>query len=347
MVDSAVLVRGPPTNQPIKRRSIEKPRPLRSDPDLVCLGEILKLIDEVEVSLKNIEARNDIRTRIKVQQLKESLRLKGSIVERNTKEVLDALEVCMKNACRDTNLDIITRLNLLEILELRLNSWHTDPALAALYRQKIAEAQLDIDMKKIGYSGNSENLNNNNKVAKPEANPIICMMSPPPHFAGDDKRNSPPAGCQAGNAIKQMLQPPRFKIPSELMLPDASSSLLDPPDHCASLLIKGDRILISSNSKELVKTSKDVLQEYFSVAIEDGKDCSMVQQFAKPRCYEKDELMKLSKSPLCKQAPVNWDKILEGLPMIAKKPTASSKHFLREMEGIRKQEAFTAPLRKM
>ena len=66
MVDSAVLVRGPPTNQPIKRRSIEKPRPLRSDPDLVCLGEILKLIDEVEVSLKNIEARNDIRTRIKV-----------------------------------------------------------------------------------------------------------------------------------------------------------------------------------------------------------------------------------------------------------------------------------------
>ena len=66
--------------------------------------------------------------------MKESLRLKGGIVERNTKEVLDMLVACMRNACRDPNLDIITRLNLLEILELRLNSWHADPALAALYR---------------------------------------------------------------------------------------------------------------------------------------------------------------------------------------------------------------------
>ena len=64
MVDSAVLARGP--SQPIKRRSIEKPRPLRSDPDLICLTEILKLTDEVEFGLRNNEARNDVRTRIKV-----------------------------------------------------------------------------------------------------------------------------------------------------------------------------------------------------------------------------------------------------------------------------------------
>ena len=64
MVDSAVLARGP--SQPIKRRSIEKPRPLRSDPDLVCQAEILKLIEDVEFGLRNYEARNEMRTRIKV-----------------------------------------------------------------------------------------------------------------------------------------------------------------------------------------------------------------------------------------------------------------------------------------
>ena len=64
-------------------------------------------------------------------------------------------------------------------------------------------------------------------------------------------------------------------------------------------------------------------------------------------CYEKDELMRLSKSPLCKQAPINWHKIVGDMPFIAKKPEASSKHFLREMEGIRRQEVTTSPLRKM
>ena len=69
MVDSAVLVRGPSTTQPIKRRSIEKPRPLRTDPDLVCLQEILKLIEEVDFMLRNYEVRNDMRARIKVGTL--------------------------------------------------------------------------------------------------------------------------------------------------------------------------------------------------------------------------------------------------------------------------------------
>ena len=73
-----------------------------------------------------------------------------------------------------------------------------------------------------------------------------------------------------------------------------------------------------------------------------------MSQLPKPEiCYEKDELMRLSKSPLCKQAPTDWDKIIGELPIIAKKPEASGKHFLREMEGIRRQEATFAPLRKM
>ena len=71
--------------------------------------------------------------------------------------------------------------------------------------------------------------------------------------------NSSPE-CPAGTAIKQMLQP---EMKAER--PDPCSAFLAPPDHCASLLINGDRILISSNNQDLVKTSKDVLQEFFAV----------------------------------------------------------------------------------
>jgi len=346
MVDSAVLARGP--SQPIKRRSIEKPRPLRSDPDIICLTEILKLADEVEFGLRNHEARNDVRTRIKVQQLKELLRLKGSLVERNKKEVLDVLDITMKEACRDIKLDIITRLNLLEILELRLNNWQVDPAITALYRQKIAEAQLDIDMRKIGFAGDVDT-SDLIKTKNPDADNLMTMMTAPANVNNNNNNNGV---CPVGDAIKQLVQKP---VPISVnpigsgssLIIDPCNGLMDPPDHCASLLINGSRILISSNSKDLVKTSKDVLQEYFSV-INEEKPCDSFIQLPKPGiCYEKDELMRLSKSPLCKQAPINWDKIIGELPFIAKKPEASSKHFLREMEGIRRQEAITAPLRKM
>jgi len=348
MVDSAVLARGP--SQPIKRRSIEKPRPLRSDPDLVCQAEILKLIEEVEFGLRNYEARNEMRTRIKVQQLRELLRHKGSVVERNRKEVLDVLDITMKESCRDVNLDVVTRLNLLEILELRMNNWQVDPIIAALYRQKIAEAQLDIDMRKIGFSGDVDTTDSYNKNKTPEADNFLSMMtvnSPPNH----NNNNV----CPAGDAIKQLVQqPPRLNLPSGagsgrsgLADGDPCNGLMDPPDHCASLVISGNRILISSNNKDLVKTSKDVLQEYFFVINEEQPTDSLVNLPKPGLCYEKEELMRLSKSPLCKQAPVNWDKIVGDLPFIAKKPEATSKHFLREMEGIRRQEATTSPLRKM
>jgi hypothetical protein len=69
-----------------------------------------------------------------VQQLRELLRHKGSVVERNRKEVLDVLDITMKESCRDVNLDVVTRLHLLEILELRMNNWQVDPIIAALYR---------------------------------------------------------------------------------------------------------------------------------------------------------------------------------------------------------------------
>jgi hypothetical protein len=350
-----VLVRGP--SQPIKRRSIEKPRPLRSDPDFVCLGEILKLSEEVEFGLRNYEARNDIRTRIKVQQLKELLRLKGSIVERNRKEVLDVLDITMREACRDVHLDIITRLNLLEILELRLNNWEVDPAIAALYRQKIAEAQLDIDMKKIGFSGEVDTTEAYT-TKNPGGDNLLNMMVTTTSTINNNNNTV----CPAGDAIKQMVQqPPKMHLveagsgrsvmveagSGRSVMVDPCNGLMDPPDHCASLVISGNRILISSNNKDLVKTSKDVLQEYFSV-INEEKPRDSFTQLPKPGiCYEKDELMRLSKSPLCKKTPFNWDKIIGDLPFIAKKPEASSKHFLREMEGIRRQEATTVPLRKM
>lgn len=320
MVDSAVVARG----GVVKHLKIEKPRPLRSDPDQICINEILKLAEEVGKRLT--DSRNDLHTRKKVQQLKELLRLNGQAVERTNKDCLDKLEVDLREACLDISMDIITRLNVLEIIELRLNNWVSNPAMANMYKQKMAEATLDIDMKKIGYEGfrevNEDSSGGNlliNGDGVSDCNQNHINMQPP-HTSKSDLRCLSNAGDAAAAAFT------------------------------TSLVVNGNTINLSSNDKDLVNTSKEVLLEFFTI-IEDEKiereeiegddedECSSLV-FAKPEIsYEREELMSLSKSPLCGDTPFNWDKISNDNPYIVKKAGAPSKHFLREVELIRKQEA--------
>ena len=58
--------------------------------------------------------------------------------------------------------------------------------------------------------------------------------------------------------------------------------------------------------------------------------------------YDRESLLQLGKSPLCRQLPAAWLQIAATYPGIVKRegregPT--SKHFLREMASLRKQEA--------
>jgi len=281
MVDSAVVARG----GVLKKRSIEKPRPLRSDPDKICLDEVLRLVEDVEVCLTT--SRSDIRTRKKTQQLKELLRLNGPAMEKTHKDHLDRLEVIMRDACIDIRMDIITRLNVLEIIELRLDNWISNPAMTSMYRQKFAEAQLDIDLKKIGYEG------------VVDGNTMVADIS--------TNNNNHLQNC--GDNNNESVEDLRYKT---------------------VFMVNGHKVQVSSSSDKIVTTSKDVLIEFFSIT----------HSLDKPEiCYEKEELLRLSKSPLCKDMPKNWDKIMAEIPYIVKKEGASGKHFLHQMEVIKKQEA--------
>ena len=135
----------------MKQRNLGKPRPLRSDPDLVNLSELFNLVEEVETGLSF--ARNHVDTRKKTQQLKELLRLNGQTMEAMHKDALDRLEVSMMDAVNDKGTDIVLRLSILEVIELRLNNWNSSPHMVEMYRQKLTEAHLEMDMKKIGYQG--------------------------------------------------------------------------------------------------------------------------------------------------------------------------------------------------
>merc|ERR1712179_303911 len=57
--------------------------------------------------------------------------------------------------------------------------------------------------------------------------------------------------------------------------------------------------------------------------------------------YAKQELMAMSKSPLCKMAPSTWNEVTKDLPGVVRRADRAgptSKIIQREMEGLRKQE---------
>jgi len=55
--------------------------------------------------------------------------------------------------------------------------------------------------------------------------------------------------------------------------------------------------------------------------------------------YDREALLQLGKSALCRQMPAAWDQIAGTYPGIVKREGPTSKHFLREMASLRKQEA--------
>jgi hypothetical protein len=55
-------------------------------------------------------------------------------------EVMNRLDTAMRVACRDPELNLVTRLYILELVELRQNSWNLNENILSYYRQKLAQA---------------------------------------------------------------------------------------------------------------------------------------------------------------------------------------------------------------
>ncbi len=54
---------------------------------------------------------------------------------------MNRLDTAMRVACRDPELDLVTRLLILELVELRQNAWNLNENILAYYRQKLAQVK--------------------------------------------------------------------------------------------------------------------------------------------------------------------------------------------------------------
>lgn len=75
-----------------------------------------------------------------------NLRLYGPELEVYYKDALDRAFVAFRNASQDERLSIISRMNLLELIELRAKSWQVSDGINTYYKHKATDVQVSDDL---------------------------------------------------------------------------------------------------------------------------------------------------------------------------------------------------------
>lgn len=127
-------------------KKLEKPRPLklstsqnrhaenRLSTGAISIDEVMALADSV---CQHIINGNCGSLQSNVLVLSSSLKLYGQQLETIYKDQLDRLFVTFRNGSRDEKLDYVSRLHLLELVELRGSNWTGCDNMSDYYRHKI------------------------------------------------------------------------------------------------------------------------------------------------------------------------------------------------------------------
>jgi len=73
--------------------------------------------------------------------LNNGLKVYGLQLEQTHKDVLDKYQVFLRTACRDGTLDLVARLQLLEIIELRAMKWKPNENVTNYYKHKLLQVE--------------------------------------------------------------------------------------------------------------------------------------------------------------------------------------------------------------
>ncbi|XP_021939688.1 eukaryotic translation initiation factor 4E-binding protein Mextli isoform X2 [Zootermopsis nevadensis] len=133
-------------------KKLEKPRPLKIlgnsnrlstiDGRLNSVEDIMALADSVSMHLAN--ANFDQMLRVNIISICNSLKLFGQQLETIYKDQLDRIFVAFRNGCRDERLDYLSRVHLLEAIELRASNWQGCDNLIAYYKAKTSIENQDM-----------------------------------------------------------------------------------------------------------------------------------------------------------------------------------------------------------
>jgi len=356
-----------------KQVKVERPRPLKigggAHPEL-SLEDLLVEIERFRKSLGVKGEGGGDQIVGQLQLLAANLKISGPTLEVSHKDQMDKLNHSLMTACRAESLDLVARVHMLELIELRTMGWQPNENVTNYYKQKLAQIEYESSM---GSSAKSQTAPVSLNPTAPDFNPFSKsfdsklsttlnkktpteLKSDMTKFVNIKPRNS--RVCSTGDSHSD--------LPSSSPNPSKSE-----PFECV-VKVGNDELKVSGISLDLVKTAKIVLHEFFNICnpedaimespppelddknfgarrknMSGGSNKSTDSEggtiaLVKPEIsYAKQELMAMSKSPLCKMAPSTWSEVTKDLPGVVRRADRAgptSKIIQREMEGLRKQE---------
>jgi len=353
----------------IKQVKVERPRPLKigggAHPEL-SLDDLLVVIEGVRKCLA-VKGEGD-QIVGQLQLLSANLKISGPTLENSHKDQMDKLNNSLMSACRLDSLNLVARVHMLEIIELRSMGWLPNENVTNYYKQKLAQIEFEV---------------NSTCSTKSQTAPVSLNPSAPdfnPFNRGfDTKLPSIQIRKNSSELKNDSTKVENFKSRVRVSsMVDSQTNFIAPvqpkseADFECVVKVGNDELKISGVSVDLVKTAKIVLHEFFDICPPedaimespppelDEKTCGARRKnisggsskstdsdsgsmaLIKPDIsYEKHELMALSKSPLCKVTPTIWNEVTKDLPGLVRRADRAgptSKIILREMEGLRKQE---------
>lgn len=105
--------------------------------------ELITLVESVADSVSMGHCNAD-----SMAMLLANLRMHGPQLEEYSKSTLDQAYVKFRNASQDERLSIITRMNLLELIELRAKSWQISEGINSYYKLKASDVQVSATLTK-------------------------------------------------------------------------------------------------------------------------------------------------------------------------------------------------------
>jgi len=246
----------------------------RSDPHFVvfCLENLLPQM-AVKAYTENVLEM--------LPQLCEGLKKVGHLLEANYKDKLDQLQHVLTEFCKDGTINMVLRLRVLEIIELRTMGWRMSSTAEEYYTTKIAQFQKREE---------SKGTNGSVLAASSKTEEFKSTKS---DTADRFKMPNPKIGGRSSNDEL------RFKTPVHELFPDKELKERE------CVVVDKVKIFLSSSSTKLLKEAKIVLMENFNKR----------PSFSNIK-YSREDLLDLKRSPPSSDPPLKWKMVTQSCPEI-------------------------------
>jgi len=271
-------------------RKVERPRPLKMS---LTLEDTVALVETVTKQLEDARSSSvyDRPVRSSILNLSHNLKRLGAQVEAvaGERDKVDRLQVCMRAACKDPHLDLVSRVHLLELIELRAMSWTPDQNVTNYYKQKLLQIEAEVAAAESG----------SESPASPATAPVqinttspdwrigeSAMASPPPDQGlsmsgikhpldsphGPALHSSPPSlhqaseGYRRNNAVRNSGDIAERSIGRQIQFATGGPGpAVGDDEFSATVKSSAGTLTVTGTSIDLVRTAKRVLHQYFSL----------------------------------------------------------------------------------